>query len=59
VLFSLQTTKIKWDADRADTQSKIAALYLLPLTEKPLKELVAEKENSEANQRSQPAKSPG
>jgi hypothetical protein len=50
MLFTLQTTKIKLDADRTDTQSKIAALYLPPLSDKPLKELVAEKENSEANQ---------
>src|SRR5580704_15115015 len=28
MLFSLQTTRIKLNADRADTQSKIAALYI-------------------------------
>jgi len=49
MLFTLQTTKIRLDADRADTQSKIAALYTPPLSDKPLKELVAEKQNSEAN----------
>jgi hypothetical protein len=47
MLFSLQTTKIKMDADRADTQSKIAAIYLPALSEKPLKELVAQKQSGE------------
>jgi hypothetical protein len=50
MLFTLQTTKIKLDADHADTQSKIAALYTPPLSDKPLKELVAEKQNNEANE---------
>src|ERR1700733_5046256 len=50
MLFSLQTTKIKLDAERTDTQSKIAALYVPPLSDKPLKELVAEKQNSELNE---------
>jgi ferredoxin len=50
MLFSLQTTKIKLDADRADTESKIAALYTPLLSDKPLKELVAEKLGSEANE---------
>ncbi len=47
MLFSLQTTKIKLDADRADTRLKIAALYFPPLSDKPLKELVAEKQRNE------------
>jgi hypothetical protein len=50
MLFSLQTTRIKLDADRADAQSKITALYTPPLSDKPLKELVAEKQNSEGNE---------
>ena len=50
MLFSLQTTKIKLDADRADTQSKIAVLYAPPLSDRPLKDLVAEKRNSEAHE---------
>src|SRR5271157_1838384 len=50
MLFSLQTTKIKLDSDRADTQLKITALYAPPLSETPLKELVAEKQNSEGNE---------
>ena len=37
-------------ADRADTQSKLSVLYVPPLSEKPLRELVAEKQNSEANE---------
>jgi hypothetical protein len=47
--FTLQTTKIKLDADRADTQSKIVGLYTPALSERPLKDLVAEKQNREAN----------
>lgn len=50
MLFSLQTTKIKLDADRADTQSKITALYTPPLSDEPLKQLVAEKQSSEGNE---------
>ncbi len=50
MFFSLQTTRIKLDADRADTQSKITALYIPPLSDKPLKELVAEKQNSEGSE---------
>jgi hypothetical protein len=49
--FALQTTKIKLEADRADTQSKIAANYVPQLSAKPVKELVAEKQTSEANER--------
>jgi hypothetical protein len=50
MLFSIQTTKIKLDADRADTQTKITALYTPPLSEKSLKGLVAEKQNREADE---------
>jgi hypothetical protein len=50
MLFTLQTTRIRLDADRADTKSKITALYIPPLTDKTLKELVAEKLSSEANE---------
>lgn len=49
--FALQTTKIKLEADRADTQSKIAANYVPQLNAKPVKELVAEKQSSEVNER--------
>lgn len=48
MLFSLQTTRIKLDADRADTQSKIAALYAPDLDVPPIKDLVAQKQSSEA-----------
>jgi hypothetical protein len=47
MLFTLQTTKIKLDADRADTQSKIAAIYTPPLSDTPLKQLVTEKQTNE------------
>src|ERR1700722_14676241 len=47
--FTLQTTKIKLDADRADTQSKMAGLYAPGLSARPVKELVAEKQNREAS----------
>ncbi len=50
MLFSLQTTKIKLDADRADTASKITALYVPSLSDKPLRELVAEKRSSEVSE---------
>jgi hypothetical protein len=50
MLFSLQTTRIKLDADRADTQSKITALYVPLLSDKPLKRLVVEKQNNEAGE---------
>ena len=50
MLFSLQTTKIKLDADRADTQLKISALYAPPLSDKPLKELVTEKQMDESGE---------
>ena len=45
--FVLQTTKIKLDSDRADTQSKIVALYTPQLSDKPVRDLVAEKQSRE------------
>lgn len=48
MLFALQTAKIKLNADRADTQSRIAALYTPALPDTPLNQLVAEKQTSEA-----------
>lgn len=50
MLFSLQTTRIRLDADRADTQSKLSAIYVPELSEKTLKELVADKESSETGE---------
>jgi hypothetical protein len=44
MLWELKTNRIKLDADRADTQSKIAALYIPPLTSQPLKQQVAAKQ---------------
>jgi hypothetical protein len=49
--FALQTTKIKIEADRADTQSKIVGMYTPQLSDKPVKDLVAEKQSSEVNER--------
>ncbi len=50
MLFTLQTTKIKLNADRADTQSKIAAIYVPLLSDQPLKDLVAKKQGSETSE---------
>ena len=50
MLFSLETTKIKLDADRSATQSKIVTLYTPVLSERPLKELVAEKQSGEVDE---------
>jgi len=50
MLFSLETTRIKLGADQADTQTKIAALYTPPPPNQPLKQLVVEKQRSEANE---------
>ncbi|MGA8220430.1 MAG: hypothetical protein WB780_02165 [Candidatus Acidiferrales bacterium] len=47
MLFNLQTTRIRLEADRADTQSKANALYFPPLNDQPLKDLVAQKQSSE------------
>jgi len=47
MLFTLQTTKIRLEADRADTRSKLSAIYLPPLSDEPLKELVAQKQSNE------------
>ena len=50
MLFNLQTTKMKLEADRASTQSKISAIYVPPLSDKPLKALVAQKQNGEVTE---------
>jgi hypothetical protein len=47
MLFSLQTTKIKLDADCADTRAKLSAIYVPPLSDQALKVLVAQKRSSE------------
>jgi hypothetical protein len=48
MLFSLQATRVKLNADRADTQSKIAALYVPDIGDTPLKELIAKKQDDDA-----------
>jgi hypothetical protein len=50
MLLALLTNKIKLDSDRADTQSKIAALYIPPLPNQPLKLQVAAKQVSDIDE---------
>ncbi len=53
MLVSLLSNRIKLDADRAETQSKIASLYVPQLSNQPLKLQVAAKQSSDnAEQRS-------
>jgi len=47
MLFTLQTSRIRLEADRADTHSKLSAIYVPLLSEQPLKELVVQKQSSE------------
>jgi hypothetical protein len=47
MLVSLLSTRIKLDSDRADTESKIAALYVPQLSDQPLKLEVAAKQSSD------------
>jgi hypothetical protein len=47
MLLSLQLTRIKLEADRAETQSKISSLYVPPLAAQPLKQQVADKQTSD------------
>jgi hypothetical protein len=47
MVFNLQTTKIKLEADRADTRSKLSTIYVPQLSDQPLKELIARKQSSE------------
>jgi hypothetical protein len=50
MLFTLQTTKIKLEADRADTSAKISSVYVPPLSDQPLKELVVQKQGTETDE---------
>lgn len=50
MLFALENTKIKLDADKADTQSKIAALYVPDLSPEPLRDLVSLEQSSQASE---------
>jgi hypothetical protein len=56
MLLELQMNKIKLEADRADTQSKISAIYVPPLAAKPLKEQVAQKETTDIDEQKALAK---
>ncbi len=47
MVFSLETTRIKLEADRADTQSKIAAIYIPDLSATPLKQAIDRKQGQE------------
>jgi hypothetical protein len=47
MLLSLISNRIKLDSDRADTQSKIAALHVPQLSDQPLKQQVAAKQASD------------
>ena len=47
MLLALVTNRIKLDSDRADTQGKIAALYVPRLSDQPLKQQVEAKQRSD------------
>jgi hypothetical protein len=47
MVFSLETTRIKLEADRADTQSKIASIYVPDLSATPLKQMADQKQGQE------------
>ena len=54
MVFTLESTRTKLEADRADTQSKIAAIYVPDLSATPIKEMVNRKQGDEvAEQRAQ------
>lgn len=50
MLFALQTTRIKLASDKAETESKIATLYSPPVSDRPIKAMVAQKQESDAAQ---------
>ncbi len=52
MLVSLLSNRIKLDADRAETQSKIASLYVPQLSNQPLKLQVAAKQSSDIAEQS-------
>ncbi|MGD0940360.1 MAG: hypothetical protein ABR905_11675 [Terracidiphilus sp.] len=53
MLMALVSSRIKLESDRADTQSRVAALYVPTLSEQPLKEQVEAKQSSDmADQKS-------
>ena len=56
MLLSLLSTRIKLGSDRADTQSKIAVLYVPQLSDQPLKQQVAAKQSSDNAEQSAQAR---
>jgi hypothetical protein len=56
MLVSLLSNRIKLDADRAETQSKIASLYVPQLSNQPLKLQVAAKQSSDNAEQSSQAR---
>ena len=56
MLLALLTNRIKLDSDRADTQSKIAALYVPPLSDQPLRLQVAAKQASDVDEQKSQAR---
>jgi len=56
MLVSLLSTRIKLDEDRADTQTKIAALYVPQLSDQPLKLQVGAKQSSDSAEQSAQAR---
>lgn len=49
MLWALKTNGIKLESDRADTESKIASIYVPALSEEPLKSQVSDKQASDVN----------
>jgi hypothetical protein len=49
MLFNLQTIRIRLEADRADTLSKVSAIYVPPLSNEPLRDMVSLKQSDEAS----------
>jgi hypothetical protein len=50
MLFALENTKIKLEGDKAETQSKIAAMYVPELSPDPLRELLALEKSSQTSE---------
>ncbi len=50
MLWTLKTNGIKLESDRADTESKIASIYVPPLSDDPLKSQVSGKQASDVNE---------
>jgi hypothetical protein len=50
MVFSLETTRIKLEADRSDTQTKIAGIYVPDLSTVPLKQMIDQKQSQEISE---------